>query len=143
MKINSINNQSFKALIVNRDNQTAVQKKIIDNVLSNKFLTEELINNLENEYSTDIVVSANPDEKTVDLSLMTTTDFLGFCYTPYDNYGRKFKTNIKPEGNDKKLSKRNIFIQTALFLKHAENLDLSFQKNIDEVDKLTDKVFRE
>ena len=43
MKINPTNNLSFKALVVNNENQTRTQKKIINAVLKNSYLTNELI----------------------------------------------------------------------------------------------------
>ena len=141
MKINAINNQSFGALIVNGENQTTLQKNTIKNVLRNKFLTKELLNNLDENYSTDIVVTANPDGQTVKLSLLTTTDFCGVKYIPYDKNGKKFETIIKPKTENSKLNKRNIFIQTAVFLRHALKLDLSSEKNIEEVDKIIYDIF--
>ena len=143
MRVNSINNQSFKALIVNRENETHVQRITINRILSNDILTRKLINNLENESSTDIVVSANPDGKTVKLSLSTTTDFLGLNYTPYKANGEKYETTITPTIKNNKINYRNIFMQTALFLKHAEKLDLTTPKNIEEAEKIIDRAFRE
>ena len=136
MKIHSINNQAFGTLIINNEEQTPVQKAVIKRVLKNKFLTNKLLNKLEDEYLTDVVVSANPDGRTVDLSLLTTSVFSGFKYIPYDKNGRKYMTTIKPKVDGINVNIRDIFIQSALFFKHILNFDLSSEKNSEEEDKL-------
>ena len=142
MKISPVKSPSFGEYIINNNNQTAIQKKVINCISRNEALTNDLVDKLEVN-DTDIVVTANPDGKTVNLSLLTTIDFLGQSYTPYRSNGKKYETTITPTIQNKKLNQRNIFMQTALFLKHAEKLDLSTPENTEEVEKITDKAFKE
>ena len=74
---------------------------------------------------------------TVD-EIIALCDKFDIKYVPYDTYGRKFLTTISTKDNS--INKRNIFIQTALFLKHAAALDLSLEKNMEESDKIINSL---
>ena len=141
MKINSMNNISFKAVIINRKNQSKLQKDTINSVLKNNFFTNKLIDSLENK-DTDIVVTANKDGKTVDLYLLTNTDIYGLSYIPYKSNGEKYATKIVPKPENKN-NKRNIYMQTALFLNHAKKLNLSDKYNSVKIEELYDEAFND
>ena len=133
MKINPTNNLSFKALVVDNENQTKTQKKIINAVLKNSYLTNELINNLE-EMDTDIIITANTDGRSVDLKLETDA-FLGIKYIPFDEKGKPLKKTLAAETAQ---NNYNMFLASSVFFKRAQNLDLSTDKNTEAVSKIFD-----
>ena len=83
---------------------------------------------------TDIIITANPDGRSVDLKLETDA-FLGIKYIPFDENGKPLKKTLAAETAQ---NNYNMFLASSVFFKRAQNLDLSTDKNTEAVSKIFD-----